>query len=424
MLVEFKVKNFRSIRDTAVLSLVKDKGRELERNTFAPDAPATPPLLRSAAIYGPNAAGKTNVIRALRVMQHIVESSSKGQIDTGLPLTPFLLDEGSADSPSEFEVTFVCEGVRYQYGFAATKKQVLGEWLIAYPKGSAQHWIERRYDDQKQEYIWGGMSKLTGNKQVWRDATRPNALFFSTAVQLNNEQLRSVYRWFSEVLHVVGFDNWNEGFSTKLFEEEKTRDEILNFLEMADVGIQGLELEENKFTAENLPEEMPKALKEEFLTQLKGKTVVEVKTIHETNQEQTVLFDMEDESDGTQKIFTLAGPWMDTLKNGYVLVVDELHDNFHPKIVKFLVDLFHTPKVNSKNAQLIFTTHDTSILNQKVLRRDQIWFCEKSKGQSTELYPLSDFSPRKGVENLERGYLSGRYGALPYIRKNSFEEAC
>jgi len=151
-------------------------------------------------------------------------------------------------------------------------------------------------------------------------------------------------------------------------------------------------------------------------SQTLDKSLVSVKTAHVSDNGKKVLFDLGDESDGTQKIFALAGPWLDTLENGYVLVIDELHDNLHPLIVEFLVKLFHGKETNPRNAQLIFSTHDTSILNQEVFRRDQIWFCDKDRHQATKLYPLTDFSPRKGIENLERGYLSGRYGALPYLK--------
>jgi AAA15 family ATPase/GTPase len=129
-----------------------------------------------------------------------------------------------------------------------------------------------------------------------------------------------------------------------------------------------------------------------------------------------VDLDLRDESDGTQKMFAFAAPWLETLERGRVLVVDELHDNLHPALVQFLVTLFHSPATNPRGAQLVFTTHETSILNQDILRRDQIWFCERDERQATRLYPLTDFSPRKGLENLERAYLSGRYGALPYLK--------
>jgi AAA15 family ATPase/GTPase len=142
---------------------------------------------------------------------------------------------------------------------------------------------------------------------------------------------------------------------------------------------------------------------------------ISIKTVHKTAQGKDILFDLDDESDGTRKIFSFAGPWIDTLRNGKVLFIDELHDSLHPHIVKFLVNLFHNTKTNPNNAQLVFTTHETSILDQDVFRRDQIWFCKKDREQTTEIYPLSDFSPRKGAENLEKSYLAGRYSALPVI---------
>nr|WP_217641988.1 AAA family ATPase [Atopomonas hussainii] len=149
---------------------------------------------------------------------------------------------------------------------------------------------------------------------------------------------------------------------------------------------------------------------------MKDNIFYDIKTIHAGTQDQAVAFEFDDESDGTQKLFSYAGPWLNVLETGKVLIIDELHDNLHPRLVHFLVDLFHNSETNQKNAQLVFTTHETSILNQDVFRRDQIWFCEKNKDQATSLYPLTDFSPRKGRENLEDAYLSGRYGALPYVR--------
>lgn len=418
MLIEFRVTNFLSIREQATLSLVKGKGKELETmNTFGPDVPATPELVRSAAIYGANAAGKSNVIKALRAMERMVlESASEGQTGARLPVTPFLLDEPSHNQPSEFEVTFVSQGVRYQYGFATTRERITDEWLLAYPRGRPQRWIEREYDEKTQSSLWGSMDKLTGQKQVWQNATRPNALFLSTAIQLNNQQLKPVFDWFAQILHVSGLGGWSRGFSIGLCEQSETKKEIVEFLKAADVDIEGIELEKERFNSKDLPADMPEAVRKEMLERFKDKTFVNVKTAHILGNGREVLFDIDDESDGTQKIFALSGPWLDTLKNGYLLVIDELHDNLHPLIVGFLVMLFHSPETNPRNAQLVFTTHDTSILNQNVFRRDQIWFCEKDKVQSTQLYSLTDFSPRKGVESLERGYLSGRYGALPYLK--------
>jgi AAA15 family ATPase/GTPase len=332
-------------------------------------------------------------------------------VDEKLPITPFLLDEESSLRPSEFEVTFISQGIRYQYGFSATAKRIIEEWLLAYPTGKAQRWIERRYDEQSQSYRWGGMGNLTGKKELWKATTRSNALFLSTAMQLNNQQLKPVFSWFTNTLHVVGFDRWNQKFTENVCKNDNTKKQVTTFLKAADVNIDDIELEKEKCDPQNLPDDIP----EEIKRHLEKESIMQIKTIHTLETGQKILFDLDDESDGTQKIFALAGPWLDTLENGYILAIDELHDNLHPLMVKFLVSLFHNPETNPKNAQLIFTTHDTSILNQEVFRRDQIWFCEKNSHKATTVYPLTDFSPRKGVENLERGYLSGRYGALPYL---------
>lgn len=426
MLIEFNVSNFLSIREKTSLSLVAAKGLELASgNTFTSDTPTVPSLLRSAAIYGANAAGKSNLIKALQVMRRLVlQSSTVIQAGERLPITPFLLDEENFLKPSEFEVTFVSQGVRYQYGFSATPERIIDEWLLAYPFGYAQRWIERRYDEQNQSYYWGSMGKLVGKKQLWQEATRPNALFLSTAMQLNNQQLKPVFSWFANTLHVAEFGRWLPVFSMKICEKDDTKNRVIAFLQAADVDIDDIELEKEKFNPQNLPDDMPEEIKRQLEEKFKDKPIVQVKTVHKLGTGRKILFDLDKESDGTQKIFALAGPWLDTLENGHILIIDELHDNLHPLMVKFLVGLFHNQETNPKNAQLIFTTHDTSILNQDVFRRDQIWFCEKTPAQNTIVYPLTDFSPRKGVENLERGYLSGRYGALPYLTSIKTAMAC
>ena len=161
---------------------------------------------------------------------------------------------------------------------------------------------------------------------------------------------------------------------------------------------------------------MPEVVKTSILEEMKDNEPLNIKTVHHSAQGKSVTFDFEDESDGTQTLFALAGLWLDALEDGFVMFVDELHNGLHPKMVEFLVRQFHSNETNPNNAQLVFTTHETSILRQDVLRRDQIWFCEKNKDQATQLYPLTDFSPRKDRENLEASYLAGRYGALPYLR--------
>ncbi|MBL6987626.1 MAG: AAA family ATPase [Methylobacter sp.] len=419
MIIEFSVKNFRSIKEQQTLSLVKGKGDEMaEMNSFTPDAKSSVPLLHSCAIYGANASGKSNIIKAIDTMRKIVIGSARDtQRGDDLPVEPFLFSEESKNQPTEFEIFFIAKGVRYQYGFSLTQKRIHEEWLFAYPEGRSQCWLSRVFIAETQSYDWKPCPYLKGRKKLWQEATRSNALFLSTAIHLNSEQLRPIYDWFTDFFHVIPNAHVHHGFTASLCKKDEYKQKVMRFLKSADLDIQDFIMESAVLDREKVkfPADIPDALKDKLLEELKDE-IVNIKTVHRSDQGQVVYLDMDDESDGTQKLFAFAGPIIDVLENGYVLFVDELHNHLHPKMVFFLVALFHNPKTNPKNAQLIFTTHETSILNQEIFRRDQIWFCEKDDNQCTVLYPLSDFSPRKGAENLERNYLAGRYGALPYIR--------
>ncbi|MCY4261092.1 MAG: ATP-binding protein [Gammaproteobacteria bacterium] len=442
MLIEFKVANYRSVKDEQTLSLVASKNRELADSGTLESGIPNVKLLPSSAIYGPNASGKTNLLLALLRMKRIVTESSleKGRGDD-LPIEPFKLDAKSLAKPSTFEVFFVSGGIRYQYGFSATEVYIADEWLFAFPEKRAQRWFSRTRE--KGEYQWEFGPSLKGEKKLWQKSTRDNALFLSTAVQLNSKQLQPVYDWFRDTLRLAGIGEWSPAFSTSLCETgDKNR--ILDFLKKADLGIDDIHVKEASrdlgpspyggmasILKKTLPYGgMPHTLKNEVAEIMErkryrriGEVIIEkeyeIKTVHKDSSGQGIEFDIGyEESDGTRKIFALAGPFLESLKKGYVVCIDELHDNLHPDLVKFLVGLFNNKETNTGHAQLIFTTHETSMLNQKVLRRDQIWFCEKDRGQATVLYPLTDFSPRKGVTNLEAAYLSGRYGAVPYIAES------
>jgi hypothetical protein len=258
---------------------------------------------------------------------------------------------------------------------------------------------------------------LSGQKQLWRESTRSNALFLSTAVQLNSEQFQPLFNWFSRTLRTTAVGGWSESYTATLCQDAKKRTKVLDFLRAADLAIQDVQVEKQRFNQNMLPTDMPEGLKQQLVKDLGEQELLRINTVHQGSDGQAVTFPFAEESDGTQKLFAFAGPWLDSLEQGLVLFIDELHDNLHPNLVRFLVELFHDPKTNPYNAQLVFTTHETSILSQEVFRRDQIWFCEKGPEQSTTLVPLTDFSPRAGRENLELSYLAGRYGALPYIRK-------
>lgn len=419
MLIEFKVKNYRSIKDEQVLSMVKSTTKELEdTNTFVtPEKKKKLKLLRSATIYGPNASGKSNLLKAMKAMQDIVlNSDSKIKRGSKLPITPFLLDAETQVKPTEFEIIFIAEEVRYQYGFVLTKDIVLEEWLYAFPEGSAQTWFEKTYNEETNNTDWYFGSKLFGNKKIWSESTRDNALFLSTAIQLNSDQLKPIYDWFQNTFHVLeSTTRLDPSFTYDIYSQEKYKNEIDKFLHIADLDIEELKITEEQFDIAKLPEDIPIELRNKIVHGSQEVKILDVASLHKSIQGNDVYFDFEDESDGTKKFLAFIGPWIDTLENGYVLVIDELHDNFHPLMVRFLIELFHSNRTNPKNAQLIFTSHETSVMTQEIFRRDQIWFCEK-KNKATELFSLAEFKPRKGVTDIEKSYFSGRYGALPYFK--------
>lgn len=421
MLIQFSVKNYRSIKDEAELQLITDAGKELlDSNTFKPDAKGANnfSLMKSAVMYGANAAGKSNVINALSKMQWLVQfSATKLQAGAPLDIEPFKFSADSIGQPTEFNVDFVSDGVRYQYGFSATNQRVLEEWLFAYPNGRAQTWFMREHDAKKGDYHWTKDTYLTGSKAIWKEATRDNALFLSTAIQLNSKQLAPVYQWFTRALRIIGTNDLNyENTARQILSKKQSSNDVLTFLKAGDLGIEDIKVVEDRvgsyvfdFTNEG---------QRNSVTTSKHHTLT-VKTGHRMEDGSLHYLDLKDESDGTQRMFAFSAPLVKGLQDGAVIFIDELNNSLHPTMVKFLVSLFNSAEENPNNAQLIFTTHETSILSQDVFRRDQIWFCEKNKAQSTSLYSLSDFKVRKGADNIERNYLSGKYGALPFIDKTN-----
>jgi hypothetical protein len=422
MLIEFSVRNYRSFWETQTLSMAAGPTKDLqEENSFAPPVKGLPRLLRSAVTYGPNGGGKSNLVAALHFMQQLVLSSSKeSQEGEKINRKPFLLHSKGPSQPSEFEVVFVQDGIRYQYGFETTEERVIHEWLLAYPEGKAQRWFERSYNPEKKEEEWYLGAKLLGPKKTWQDATRSNALFLSTAVQLNSEQLKPVFTWFHELAIIRHGQRIDPIFTVKSCEDEEKCGDILKLLQGADVDVDEIEVKEKQIGTLNFSSDVPEEVKSVIQKDLQGKYLKEVYFKHRLgDSEESVQLPLGEESDGTQKLFAYAAPWLDVLNSGRVLVVDELDNSFHPHLVRYLLKLIHSPETNKKNGQLIFSTHDTSILDANILRRDQIWFMEKDDGKATQLYPLTDFHPRK-KEALEKGYLQGRYGALPYIGEVKF----
>jgi uncharacterized protein len=414
MLVEFRVKNFRSLRDEQVLSLVASKDKTLQdTHTLSTGLKAAPSLLCSAVVYGANASGKSNLIKALLYMRGVVlESATVIQPSQTYAVQPFRLDDRSASEPIAFEITFILDDVRYQYGFAMTAQRIVSEHLLVYKAFKPQRWFDRHFDAERGKDVYDFGPGLKGAKSLWEGATRPNALFLSMAVQLNSEALRPVFDWFSTGLVIFNEQvHLSPHMSIQMLKQAEGRKQICDFLTAADISIADIEVVTQKVPGQAVHVDLAA-----------GKTDVRTEEVeqdqllfsHITEQGRAV-FDLMDESSGTRALLFLTGPVLDILKKGLTLVIDELNTSLHPLLVRELVRLFHRPEVNTGGAQLIFTTHDTSLLDApNLFRRDQVWFVEKAQDQASTLVALSEFSPRKN-EALERGYLMGRYGGVPFM---------
>ena len=415
MLVEFRVKNFRSLLDEQVLSLVASTDKTLlDTHALTTGLKVAPHLLKSAVVYGANACGKSNLIQALQYMRGVVLGSAGLQPgQTFDRLQPFKLDTTSASQPTEFEVTFILEGVRYQYGFAMTAQRIVSEHLLVYKAFKPQRWFDRHFDAESGKDVYDFGPGLKGAKNLWEGATRPNALFLSIAVQLNSEALRPVFDWFANRLVIFNEQSpLSPQFSVQMLKQEAQRKAICDFLCAADISIADIEVATKQAMVHSIRFDLATGKREEDA----GEQAVDEVKFHHVTEQGKAVFDLMDESNGTRNLLFLAGPVLDILSKGLTLVVDELDTSLHTLLVQALVRLFHRPDANTGGAQLVFTTHDTSLLDAYGLfRRDQIWFVEKKPNQSSALYPLIDFSPRKN-EALERGYLQGRYGALPFLR--------
>ncbi len=402
MLIRFRVENFRSLRDEQELSLVASNLTELPETTASVEG-FDMPLLRVAAVYGANASGKSNVLAALRFMATAVTESQRSWLpEGGIPREPFRLDATRGEQPSMFTIDLLLDGTRYEYGFVVDSKQVLEEWLYAHPKGRKQEWFTR-----EEKFKFSRL--LPGENRAISALTRPNSLFLSAAAQNNHKTLTPLYAWFADLLEMVDDstrkDQWRT--SAELFRDSAYRDAMLDLIRTSDLGITDVEVIDHPILAEPWKRSIPRTRRNRVAHRVPG-------TPRSVPAQRPAQFPLDDESRGTQALFALSGSIVKTLRTGGLLCVDELDASLHPLLAAEVVRLFNNPQTNPHNAQLIFNTHDTNLLDTRLLRRDQIWFTEKDSSGATHLYPLTDFRARK-QENLERGYLQGRYGAVPFI---------
>lgn len=424
MLLQFSIKNFRTFKGKATLSLIAsnyDKETREHENIVINENFGLR-LLKSAVIYGANASGKSKLLDAFAFMRYFVINSSKeSQKGETIEVQPFRLSTETENEPSEFEIIFVHNKVLYRYGFEATTEKIISEWLYHKPKTKE---VELFYRDGSIFNIHE-RSFTKGNTVVKEGLVRDNALLISVAAQFNEKTAINVLDWFKRLKTLSGLnESGYQGFTMGKAESSEHKHKILELLKAADLGIQDIKMQ--KLDIDSLPKDLPKELRDKLIREIKednAEFFSDVSTTHRKfdvnkNAVSFEYFSLEnDESSGTSKFFALTGPILDVIENGYTLVVDELDSKLHPNLVCKIVSLFNSKEFNKKNAQLIFNTHDTNLLSSGLFRRDQIWFTNKNKYGEAKLYSLADFKSDEVRKNdpFEDNYIKGKYGAVPFL---------
>ena len=406
MLIEFTIENFLSIKEEYTFSMEATKYKsDHQYNSFEQGSLN---LLTSSVIFGPNGSGKSTIVYAMKLIRDIIEKND-GKILRRI--IPFQFNVQTKNKPSKLEVKFLYDDVIYRYGFKVQNQVIVEEWLF-YKKNKPYAKETPYFTRDKQTFNNHGDFKKEADLIKKSDKTREDKLYLVIVSEFNGEISRKVVEWFNI------FNSFSSIYTDLMpFTIEKLRDKndkkrIIDFLNSADFGI--VDLVEKKITlkeiknADELPEELKKELEEGLHA---------IDTYHNLYDGSKYVgsesISLASESDGTKKLFDLAGAIIETLDKGEILIMDELDNSFHTKMLEEIIKLFNSKK-NTKHAQLIFVCHDTNILTQKIFRRDQIWFTDKNIYGESELYSLIEFGIRKDTQ-LEKNYLSGKYGSIPVI---------
>ena len=424
MFLQFSVNNFRSIKDTITFSMAtasKDTENSFKIKNYE--------LLASSVIYGANASGKSNVLKAMAFMKDIVLNKTKViQSTDTLPHDPFRLNTSTQDASSTFEIVFFIDEVKYRYGFEMDNTTVYSEWLYEARKSKEAKLFYRDIEDD--DYVNStrfkeGFSFFDKKKEKIK--VSKNQLFLWKCDRDDDEGIsHNILEWFTRFNMIDGINNDGyANYTLKKMEEDSFKNRIIDLVKTADIGIEEIKLHTEDVpldVVEKMP--IPDKLKEEFRDG--GLQSITINTHHkqfdeDNNEIGIAIFDLdEEESLGTKKFFTMSAPIINSLQEGKILIIDELDASLHPVLTKHLIQLFHDKSINTKNAQLIFATHDTNLLNRHIFRRDQIWMTEKDKYGSTDIYSLAQFKNVRKTEDFEKQYIQGKYGAIPYLGKFEF----
>ena len=401
MILEFSVKNYLSFKEKVTFSMLANSNKGLDDNYVETNEKK---ILKTAAIYGANASGKSNLFKVMSSVVLMLKNSNSYDINTKLPIVPFKLDDEYLNKPSEFEIRFIVDDIRYVYGFIADTDKIYDEYLYYYPNGRETKIFDRT---NVNEYSYS--KKDTKILKEIEIKNSPNKFFLATATNWNYEKTEPVYSFLTNGIEIcTNIENLKKiAFGIYETSSNDLKKFAVDFLKKTDFNI-----EDYKISKVRIPQELFAGVPDIVTT----REVYQVLFKHKNSDN---YLSLAEESFGTQIVFAFIPFIADTLKNRKVLIIDELDRSLHPFLVQYIAEMFNDSEMNKLGSQLIFNTHDTNLLDLNILRRDQIWFTEKDTETGvSDLYPLSDFSVRK-QENVEKGYMLGRYGAVPFI-KNDF----
>ncbi len=416
MLIQFSVKNFLSFKDLVTFDMTATSIKEFENENIINVNDIK--LLKSAVVYGANSSGKSNFIMAMEEMKNMVLNSVNDETAILVPTSLyFRLDKISKTKPISFEIVFIIENKKYIYGFEILKEEITKEYLyessLDSKKPNKTKKIFTRSKEKKQkEYEYSFNVELGKGVKDLALKTRNNSLFLTVAAQFNNEMAMKILNWFRTSL--LNYEHYNiKNTAEQILNNDNFKLKLLNFLKKIDVSIIDIVVEEIKM---NYPNSIPA----EQINVLSKRKHFNISTVHQVYDKSGKVIDkhllpIRLESAGTGKLLTILLPIINILEKGGILSIDELDRSLHPLITKLIVKYFNS--LQNTKGQLIFTTHDTNLLSSKTFRRDQIWFTEKNRMESTELYSLSEFKVRNDA-SYEKDYILGKYGAIPFISSN------
>lgn len=430
MLIEFRVANYRSIGEEQVLSLVPaPKQKEYSENIIQKGKHQA---LNAVAIYGANASGKSNLLKAMGILGKLINFSARFSSTTKLPYDPFLLREDWINKPTFFEIVFFIAEDRYRYGVEFNQNEIVSEWLFRKSIGREVNLFQRSQDIID---VSSALKASSKSIDVAIEITKENGLFLSTCDIVNIEEAKNILHWFKKYTIIDGLNTDHEAIKTiSLWNDQQYLQKIKEYFTSLNFGIIDLEVQGQDFDPLELSEKIPDEFKNFLINELTGAkkyTVYSTHHIYDSQGQKTqksITWELnKNESPGTQKVFHLSGPILWTLINGGILIIDEIEGKLHPIMTLHTINMFLNNKTNPNQAQLIFATHDTNLLSYAKFRRDQIYFTEKNNWEATEFYSLSDFIYR-GKNNIisekerpdrdkEKRYFEGRYGAIPVLPK-------